>query len=96
MALAIVEHARARNENTHSRRLERHRRLGRIAEAANQLAHAATLVMHRAEEADAQGGRLVAAEQMNFLVGAMMRLVKDVGVVEHLQSLDVAEGKPSK
>lgn len=96
MALAVVEIARARHENTHSRRIERHRRLRRIATEAGSLAHAASLIMHRADEIEAGGGRLEISEQVSFLVGAIMRLTKDFGVVEHLERLDIIEGKASK
>lgn len=91
MSLAVVDYARARNEHTHSRRLEHRRRLDRVAEEAGNLAKAATLIEQMTQEVIAQGGQLTVSPQMSFLVGAMMRLTKDIGVIEHLQRLTVAE-----
>jgi len=91
MSLDVVNYARARNEHTHSRRLEYRRRLARIEEEAGQPAKAATLIEQSTQETIAQGGLLKVGPQMAFLTGALMRLTKDIGVLEHLQKLADAE-----
>lgn len=94
MSLAVVTTARAHNERTDGRRLEHRRAVGRAAESAGQIVQAAQLIAHQAEEVLARGGRLEVAPQMAFLVGALMRLVKDVAVIEHLQKLHTEQRRP--
>lgn len=52
--------------------------------AAYRIAQMATEVLHR-------GGRLQADPQLSFIVGALMRLTKDVGVISQLQAEGVGQ-----
>jgi len=94
MSIAVLETARAYNQRTDGRRLEHRRAVGCVAEVAGQLAQNAEIIASAAEKVLATGGRLEVAPQMHFLVGALMRLVKDIAVVEHLQKLHTAQRRP--
>lgn len=52
---------------------------------AEGIAFNATLIANAIAEAQANGGQIQVQGQINYLTGAMARLLKDLGVVEHLQ-----------
>lgn len=79
-----------------SRVVDIHRaRLNQILAEAEMLANAATRIVSQTREVLHHGGTLQCQTQMHFLVGGLARLLKDVGVVEQLQSDGVvARRKP--
>lgn len=54
-------------------------------EEAEGIAGNASLIAHAIAEAQANGGQISVQNQINYLTGAFARLLKDLGVVEHLQ-----------
>lgn len=76
-------------------RAQRDRRLYRIEEEARNIAAAAIRLVNEVKEAADHKTPALLQPQLGFIVGALMRLTKDAGVVEHLQAL-VAEARTPK
>jgi len=72
-------------ERRHQLKSAHHEKLASLAQDALSVAEAAKRVAQAAAEAAHEHHHLNVATQMHFLTGALMRMVKDVGVIEHLQ-----------
>lgn len=68
--------------------------LERIEEEAHRVTHNGALIASQIEELKIKGGKLDIQAQMNFLTGAHMRMMKDLGAIEHLQKRGVVQ-KPA-
>jgi hypothetical protein len=77
--------SRAFAERRQQLRGEHRRQLSIIASAAADIAECARRIAQAAEEAIETSGSLNMQPQMAFLTGALIRLVKDWGSVEHMQ-----------
>jgi hypothetical protein len=67
-----------------------------LSAEANALSATATRMVQIIDEALSKGENVSVQPQMMFLTGALMRMTKDLGVVEHLQQLGFTPRKPSK
>jgi hypothetical protein len=77
--------SRAFAERRQQLRGEHRRQLGTIGHGAASIADCAQRIAHAADEAISTGDILSVQSQINFLTGAFARLLKDWGVVEHMQ-----------
>lgn len=59
--------------------------MNNVSAEAESIAGAAAKIVQRIEEIRQQGGLLNVQPQIMFLTGAMARMMKDLGVAEHLQ-----------
>jgi len=79
------------SENRLSMRAEHKASLGNVATEAAAIAGAAAKIVQSAHEALANGGAIQIQPQIAFLNGSLARLIKDWGVVEHLQKHGVRQ-----
>lgn len=79
-----------------SLRIQRRTRIRAIAREAEAAAQTAAKLCHAAKEAEATNGLLDVQHYLAFLTGALARLQKDWGVVEHLQAIDAERKGPRK
>jgi hypothetical protein len=70
--------------------------LSEMAQEARALAGNANHIADHIEQTLQQGGIINIQPQLRFLVGALLRLQKDMGVTEFLQSENVRASKPQK
>lgn len=70
------------------------RRLQQLAEECTMLAGNASRIAHACDEAVSQGGIISVQPQVSFIVSTMARLMKDVGVIEQMQSDGVSQRPP--
>ena len=75
-------------------RTEHRTRERNIQAVAEELASTARLIAAKCEECLVQGGQIGIQPQMQFLVGALARLLKDQGVVEAQQQHGATQNKP--
>jgi hypothetical protein len=73
------------SENRLSMRAEHKGAVTQIANEAAAIAGAAAKIVQASQQALSEGGTLSIQAQATFLTGAYLRLLKDLGVVEHLQ-----------
>lgn len=73
------------SEGKLSLRAEHRTVIEHIGTEAERIAGAARLIADLAGEVLQNGGQLNIQQQLMFLTGALMRLQKDAGVLEHLQ-----------
>lgn len=59
--------------------------MNNVLTEAESIAGAATKIVQKIQEIRQQGGMLNIQPQIMFLTGAMARMMKDLGVAEHLQ-----------
>ena len=69
-----------------SMRAEHVTALGYVAEEAAKIAAAATRIVQSVQETNTRSGVLAIQPQVQFLAGTQTRLLKDWGVIEHLQA----------
>lgn len=79
-----------------SLRIQRRTRLRAIAREAEALAQTAYKLHQAAQEAEQRGASLDVQHYMAFLTGAHARVLKDWGVVEHLQAIDAERKGPKR
>lgn len=72
------------------------RRLLHLKEHAAQLTGAFVQLQNMIEEVLGQGGTLQAQDKLNYITGAVLRLQKDVGVIEFLQAQGVRHKPPAR
>lgn len=80
-------------ETRQTMRVEHRAAIKSIQSEADNIAGAARKLADMCGEVLTTGGRITVAAQANFLTGAMLRLVKDLGVLEHLQAHGVVQFK---
>ena len=85
---------RAFAERRQQLRGEHRRQLVTIGHGADGIADCAKRIAQAADEAHANGGTLNVQSQINFLTGALARLIKDWGVCEHLQKFQAVAAAP--
>jgi hypothetical protein len=72
------------------------RRIEAIHRDSEELAGVMRLIHQRADTVLKVGGRLDAQKQMNYALGAVARILKDWGVVEHLQEQLIEQKAPAR
>lgn len=77
-----------------SLRIQRRNRLRTIAREAEAAAQTAAKLCGAAKEAEASHTRLEVQHYIAFLTGALARIQKDWGVVEHLQAIKAETKRP--
>jgi hypothetical protein len=94
----MPESRRPFEERRSTLRAAHRRSLRAIAEGATQLASAAERIAQVAEEAHNASARshIQVQPQINFLTGALARLIKDWGVLEHIQSFPTIQPGPAE
>lgn len=75
-------------------RAQHRKRLEQVRDEVTGLAGTAAKMASAINEVLSQGGTVNLQPQLNFITGAHARLLKDIGVVEHLQHMGVAQ-KPA-
>lgn len=75
-------------------RIQRRNRLRAIQREAEGLAQTSARIAGACAQAEALSERLDIQPQVQFLVGALARVQKDWGVVEHLQALEAERVRP--
>jgi hypothetical protein len=73
------------SENRLSMRAEHKGAIQNVANEAAAIAGAAAKIVQAAQAALVEGGTLSIQSQSAFIAGAYLRLIKDLGVIEHLQ-----------
>jgi hypothetical protein len=66
-----------------------HKRLRTVRDNASQLSGAARQIELAIDEVLARGGILNAQAQIAYMVGSIMRMQKDLGVIEQLQQYGI-------
>lgn len=79
-----------------SLRIQRRTRLRAIAREAEAAAQTAHKLHQAALEAESTGSNLDVQHYVAFLTGALARVQKDWGVVEHLQAIAAEQKGPRK
>lgn len=73
------------SETRLSMRAELQGSMRNVAQEAEGIARAAIKIANMIEETATKGGTVQIQPQVVYLTGAMARMMKDLGVVEHLQ-----------
>lgn len=73
-------------EGTHQSAAVYRTRIEQLQKSAAECAGTMQLIAHRLQEVLDKGGSASIAPQMHFLTSTLMRMQKDLGVVEHLQA----------
>lgn len=81
------------SENRLSMRAEHKGAVQNVANEAAAIAGAAAKIVQIVQQALAEGGSISIQTQVAFITGAQARLLKDLGVVEHLQRHGVQQKK---
>lgn len=87
------------SETRLSMRAELRGAVGNVQKEAAGIAGAAAKIVAASQEALTDGGNISIQGQVAYLTGALARLMKDLGVVEHLQRHGAAaprKGSPKK
>lgn len=77
-------------------RIQRRTRIRAIAREAEAMAQTAHKLHQAALEAERVGGSLDIQHYIAFITGAHARVLKDWGVVEHLQAIDAERKGPKR
>lgn len=93
LRVAVPQPIARPSEGRLSMRAEHKTALQHVASEAAAIAGAAGRIVVTAQEALERGGDVSIQSQVQFLTGAYARLIKDLGVVEHLQKHGAARPK---
>lgn len=83
------------NEGLSQKQVTLRKKMEQIRGDAIQMAGAANQIAHILDEILSEGGAANIQKQMSFLVSALARMQKDVGVTEYLQQIGTAVRKPT-